>query len=134
MHETHFGSPRNRVDGRLKVTGAAPYAGEVTAPDLAYGYVVSGAIAKGTITVKNLADNKSGTVSTKFVFIGAGGGALPLLEKTGIPEAKGFGGVPVVWMGDEIAMANDPHVLRKRLRAGLGRSAAGMTFSASVTL
>lgn len=26
------------------------------------------------------------------------------------------------------AMANDPHVLRKRLRAGLGRSAAGMTF------
>ena len=47
------------------------------------------------VTVKNLADNKVSTVSTKFVFIGAGGGALPLLEKTGIPEAKGFGGVPV---------------------------------------
>jgi malate dehydrogenase (quinone) len=31
----------------------------------------------------------------KFVFIGAGGGALPLLEKSGISEAKGFGGVPV---------------------------------------
>ena len=47
------------------------------------------------VTVKNLADTKVSTVRTKFVFIGAGGGALPLLEKTGIPEAKGFGGVPV---------------------------------------
>ncbi|TPG45746.1 xanthine dehydrogenase family protein molybdopterin-binding subunit [Roseomonas nepalensis] len=50
MHETHFGSPRSRVDGPLKVTGAAPYAGEFTAPDLAHGYVVSSAIAKGRIT------------------------------------------------------------------------------------
>jgi len=49
MHETHVGSPRSRVDGRLKVTGAARYAAEYTAPDLAHGYVVSGAIAKGRI-------------------------------------------------------------------------------------
>jgi len=48
--ETHFGAPRSRVDGRLKVTGAAKYAGEFTAPDLAHGYVVSGAVAKGRIT------------------------------------------------------------------------------------
>jgi malate dehydrogenase (quinone) len=47
------------------------------------------------VTVKNLADNKVTTVRARFVFIGAGGGALPLLEKTGIPEAKGYGGVPV---------------------------------------
>jgi malate dehydrogenase (quinone) len=30
-----------------------------------------------------------------FIFIGAGGGALPLLEKSGIPEADGYGGFPV---------------------------------------
>ena len=30
-----------------------------------------------------------------FVFIGAGGGSLPLLEKSDIPEAEGFGGFPV---------------------------------------
>ena len=30
-----------------------------------------------------------------FVFIGAGGGSLPLLEKSDIPEAKGYGGFPV---------------------------------------
>ena len=47
--ETHVGSPRSRVDGRAKVTGAAKYAAEFNAPGLAYGYVVSGAIAKGRI-------------------------------------------------------------------------------------
>jgi len=49
-NETYVGTPRQRVDGRAKVTGSATYAAEFTAPDLAYGYVVSGAIAKGTIT------------------------------------------------------------------------------------
>jgi L-2-hydroxyglutarate oxidase LhgO len=39
-------------------------------------------------------------VKTKFVFIGAGGGALPLLEKSGIPEGRGYGGFPVsgIWL------------------------------------
>ncbi len=31
----------------------------------------------------------------KFAFIGAGGGSLHLLQKSGIPEGKGFGGFPV---------------------------------------
>jgi malate dehydrogenase (quinone) len=35
------------------------------------------------------------TVTAKFVFLGAGGGALPLLQKSGIPEGRGFGGFPV---------------------------------------
>lgn len=34
-------------------------------------------------------------INAKFVFLGAGGGALHLLQKAGIPEAKGFGGFPV---------------------------------------
>ncbi len=33
-------------------------------------------------------------MSAKFVFIGAGGGSLPLLQKSGIPEGKGYGGFP----------------------------------------
>ena len=48
--EAHVGSPRSRVDGPAKVTGAAQYAGEFTAPDLAHGYVVSSTVAKGRIT------------------------------------------------------------------------------------
>ncbi len=35
--ETHVGSPRSRVDGPDKVTGAARYSAEFTAPDLAHG-------------------------------------------------------------------------------------------------
>ncbi|MCU7556168.1 malate dehydrogenase (quinone) [Macrococcus capreoli] len=33
--------------------------------------------------------------NAKFVFIGAGGYSLPLLQKTGIPESRGVGGFPV---------------------------------------
>jgi xanthine dehydrogenase YagR molybdenum-binding subunit len=43
------GTAVSRVDGRAKVTGAARYAAEHTAPDLLYGVVVSGTIAKGRI-------------------------------------------------------------------------------------
>lgn len=48
-------------------------------------------------------DEKSGEhkrVKAKFVFIGAGGGSLPLLQKTGIPEAHGYAGFPVsgIWL------------------------------------
>lgn len=40
----------SRVDGRAKVTGQAQYAAEVFAPDLCYGVVVSGTVAKGRIS------------------------------------------------------------------------------------
>lgn len=39
-------------------------------------------------------------ITAKFIFIGAGGGSLPLLQKSGIPEAHGYAGFPVsgVWL------------------------------------
>ena len=43
-------------------------------------------------------DMNSGKIehhTAKFVFIGGGGGSLPLLQKTGIPESKHIGGFPV---------------------------------------
>ena len=45
----YIGTPTSRVDGRAKVTGAAKYAAEHPAPDLAYGSVVGATIAKGRI-------------------------------------------------------------------------------------
>jgi xanthine dehydrogenase YagR molybdenum-binding subunit len=50
MTTAHIGIPYNRVDGRLKVTGGARYAGEHPADDLAYGVVVSATIGRGKIT------------------------------------------------------------------------------------
>jgi xanthine dehydrogenase YagR molybdenum-binding subunit len=45
----YLGKPTSRVDGRAKVTGAARYAAEHNVANLAHGFVVSSAIAKGRI-------------------------------------------------------------------------------------
>jgi malate dehydrogenase (quinone) len=47
------------------------------------------------VSIKNTQSGASREVSARFVFLGAGGGALPLLQLSGIPEGKGFGGFPV---------------------------------------
>jgi malate dehydrogenase (quinone) len=53
------------------------------------------------------------TVSTtaKFIFLGAGGGALPLLQKSGIPEAYGYAGFPVsgIWLRCDSPEINKRH-------------------------
>jgi xanthine dehydrogenase YagR molybdenum-binding subunit len=49
MSTNYIGQPVSRVDGRAKVTGQARYAAEHNIPGMAYGVVVSSAIAKGTI-------------------------------------------------------------------------------------
>lgn len=46
-------------------------------------------------TVKNEDSGDTLVFQSKFIFIGAGGGSLPLLLKSGIKEAKGYGGFPV---------------------------------------
>ncbi len=48
-----------------------------------------------TLNVVNRRTGEKRRLNARFVFVGAGGGALPLLQKSGIPEAKGFGGFPV---------------------------------------
>jgi len=47
------------------------------------------------IELTDLDTNEEKTCQSKFVFIGAGGGALKLLEKSDIPEGEGYGGFPV---------------------------------------
>ncbi len=45
----YIGKEMSRVDGVAKVTGKAKYAAEFRAPNLAYGFIVLGTVAKGTI-------------------------------------------------------------------------------------
>lgn len=47
------------------------------------------------VVVKNLETKEKTKVYAPFVFIGAGGGSLRLLEKSDIPEGNGYGGFPV---------------------------------------
>ncbi|MCG5433787.1 malate dehydrogenase (quinone) [Mycobacterium sp. MYCO198283] len=48
-----------------------------------------------TLKVKNNRTGAVRKVNSRFVFVGAGGDALPLLQRAGIKEANGFGGFPV---------------------------------------
>ena len=47
------------------------------------------------VKVRNRRTGTARTINARFVFVGAGGDSLPLLQKSGIKEAKGFGGFPV---------------------------------------
>jgi malate dehydrogenase (quinone) len=71
-----------------------------------------------TVTVRNEKTGNDHDVFSKFVFIGAGGGSLPLLQKSGIEEAKGYAGFPVsgVWLrsdNEEIAKRHQAKVYGK---------------------
>ncbi|MDB5206625.1 MAG: malate:quinone oxidoreductase [Flavisolibacter sp.] len=50
---------------------------------------------KWEVKTKDLVSGTARNITASFVFIGAGGGSLPLLLKSGIPEGKGYGGFPV---------------------------------------
>eukprot|EP01136_Pigoraptor_vietnamica_P028704 Opistho-1_new@7655 len=74
------------------------------------------------ITVKNLANRKKQKRTAKFVFIGAGGGSLPLLEKSNIPEGKGFGGFPV--SGQWLKCTNEEVIAQHHAKV-YGKAAVG---------
>lgn len=63
------------------------------------------------VSVENTGTGDIDSVSAKFVFIGAGGGALPLLQKSGIPEGKGYGGFPVsgIWLRCDVDAVSARH-------------------------
>ncbi|WP_051574272.1 malate dehydrogenase (quinone) [Mycobacterium sp. URHB0044] len=48
-----------------------------------------------TVDIRNRRTGDDRKINARFLFVGAGGGALHLLQKSGIDEAKGYGGFPV---------------------------------------
>jgi malate dehydrogenase (quinone) len=61
-------------------------------------------------------------ISARFVFVGAGGHALGLLQKSGIPEIKGFGGFPV---SGQFLRTDNPDVVRRHNAKVYGKAAVG---------
>ena len=61
-------------------------------------------------------------VEARFVFVGAGGHALPLLQKSGIPEIRGFGGFPI---SGEWLRSDNPEVVAKHLAKVYGKASVG---------
>jgi malate dehydrogenase (quinone) len=62
------------------------------------------------VTVKNLATGETHHNNARFVFVGAGGGSLKLLQKAGIPEAKGLGGFPI---GGQWLVCDNPEIVAR---------------------
>jgi malate dehydrogenase (quinone) len=58
----------------------------------------------------------------RFVFVGAGGNALNLLQKSGIPEIRGFGGFPV---SGEFLRTDNPELVAKHQAKVYGMAAVG---------
>ncbi|HYC72297.1 MAG TPA: malate dehydrogenase (quinone) [Opitutaceae bacterium] len=50
------------------------------------------------------------TAHAKFVFVGAGGGSILLLQKAGLPEARGLGGFPI---GGNWLVCDNPEIVAK---------------------
>lgn len=74
------------------------------------------------VRVKDNHSDQTRTIDAGFVFLGAGGGALPLLQKSGIPEAKGYGGFPI---SGQWLICHDPKIVRRHTAKVYGRAAVG---------
>jgi malate dehydrogenase (quinone) len=74
------------------------------------------------VNIQDRTSKKSHTVNAKFVFLGAGGGALPLLQKSRIPESKGYGGFPVsgLWL-----VCKNPEIIKQHNAKVYGKAAIG---------
>ena len=77
---------------------------------------------KWHVAIYDKATKHRHTVNARFVFLGAGGGALTLLQKSDIPESKGYGGFPV---SGQWLICNNPDVVRQHYAKVYGKAAVG---------
>jgi len=74
------------------------------------------------VRLKDLSSKKITLVDAGFIFLGAGGGALKLLQKSGIPESHGYGGFPV---SGQWLVCNNPAVTQYHNSKVYGKAALG---------
>ncbi|KHE71727.1 malate:quinone oxidoreductase [Halobacillus sp. BBL2006] len=74
------------------------------------------------VTVRDTKEGKIECQTGDFVFIGGGGGALHLLQKSGIPEGKGIGGFPV---SGQFMVCNNPEVIEQHEAKVYGKAPVG---------
>ncbi|WP_199732170.1 malate dehydrogenase (quinone), partial [Cellulomonas triticagri] len=68
------------------------------------------------------ASPRRSTLDARFVFIGAGGGALRLLQSSGIAEAKGYGGFPI---SGQFLRTTNPDLVARHTAKVYGKAAVG---------
>lgn len=65
---------------------------------------------KWDIKVHDAKKHRTEIITARFVFLGAGGGSLPLLQKSGIAESKGIGGFPISGL---FMVCKNPEIVKK---------------------
>jgi malate dehydrogenase (quinone) len=63
------------------------------------------------VGIEDVDTHERHAVTSKFVFIGAGGDAIELLQQSRIPEGRGYAGFPVsgIWLRCDESAVNDRH-------------------------
>jgi malate dehydrogenase (quinone) len=74
------------------------------------------------VTVQDTHTGERRVVRTRFIFVGAGGGALPLLQRAAIPEISGFGGFPV---SGKFLRTTSPELVSRHQAKVYGQAAVG---------
>ncbi len=74
------------------------------------------------IKVKDTKTGKTKTSNSKFVYISSGGGSLPMLQKSGIKEGKGYGGFPV---SGKFMRCKNPEIIKEHNAKVYGKAAEG---------
>jgi malate:quinone-oxidoreductase len=74
------------------------------------------------LRVRNIDSGAVERHTAKFVFIGGGGGSLPLLQKSGIPEGKHIGGFPISGL---FMVCNNPEIVAQHHAKVYGKAKVG---------
>ncbi|WP_407315079.1 malate dehydrogenase (quinone) [Pseudomonas sp. nanlin1] len=114
--DVNFGALTNKLLAHLS-----------SAPDVQVKYrnKVTGLARKGSgwsVTIKDVDSGHSREIDSRFVFLGAGGAALPLLQLSGIEEGKGFGGFPV---SGQWLRCDNPEIVKQHQAKVYSQAAVG---------
>ncbi|PZE59309.1 malate:quinone oxidoreductase [Curtobacterium sp. MCPF17_047] len=115
--DVDFGSLTRQLFDQLEIAGLE------FEPSHRVTKIVRSKVSDGwVLDVRNEVGRTKQRIAADFVFVGAGGGALQLLQKSGIPEIRGYGGFPV---SGEFLRTDDPEVVQKHSAKVYGKASVG---------
>ena len=100
-------------------------AAEESGTSVRYGHEVTNLKREGNfwkVTVKNVSTGDKKVTRARFVFVGAGGYALDLLRKAGVPEVHGYAGFPIsgMWL-----RSDNPELVEQHQAKVYGKAKVG---------